>query len=100
ELQKEAHLLLERATLLRQKLKALGLNIGNASTHIIPIILQQAQKTLLAQNQLIKQGIRVSAIRPPSVPANQSRLRVALNIKHDEHALQTLFDAIKIITSI
>ncbi len=78
------------ADVLRTRLQAQGIKTGNSSTHIIPLILQTPLNTVMAQRALAKQGIRVSAIRPPSVPASQSRLRIALNPSHDERALDKL----------
>ncbi len=93
-MQPPAQMLLQRAAELRRKLQALGYNTGSSCTHIIPIILKQANQVLKAQRLLAKQRIQVSAIRPPSVPLNQSRLRIALNITHDQHAIATLLNAL------
>lgn len=94
QLQNQANTVLERATWLRSRLHAQGIDTANSSTHIIPLILQAPSSTLKAQRVLAKQGIRVSAIRPPSVPPSQSRLRIALNPSHDEMALEVLLGAL------
>lgn len=46
---------------------------------ILPIILKSNDAALLAQEKLYKEGMLVGAIRPPSVPAGTSRLRLSLN---------------------
>lgn len=97
-MQPAAQVLLQQAAKLRLKLQALGYNTGRSSTHIIPVILEQADQVLKAQRMLAKQNIRVGAIRPPSVPVNQSRLRIALNLTHDNHALTALVKAFHAIT--
>ncbi len=93
-LQNEVKNLFERAQQLRDDLHKLGFKTCNSSTHIIPIILEDAATTMKAQQYLSEQGIRVSAIRPPSVPPQQSRLRIALNLKHDEQAIGKLLLAL------
>jgi 8-amino-7-oxononanoate synthase len=82
--------LFHTANTLRQKLQALGFNTGDSVSHIIPIILEDAQKTLATQRFLASKGIRVSAIRPPSVPLQQSRLRIALCTTHTDAACEAL----------
>jgi len=88
--QPKAKKLLEQAAWLREQLKTQGFNTANSSTHIIPILLPSAADTLTWQRTLSERSIRVSAIRPPSVPTSQSRLRIALNTSHDEVALKEL----------
>lgn len=98
-LQPQVKMLLENAHQLRNQFKAIGFNTGTSSTHIIPIILKDAKKTLIAQRFLNEQDIHVSAIRPPSVGPNQSRLRIALSLTHDEKALQALRNCISSLRS-
>ncbi|WP_368664604.1 aminotransferase class I/II-fold pyridoxal phosphate-dependent enzyme, partial [Oleiphilus sp. HI0086] len=40
------------------------------------------------------QGILVTAIRPPTVPANTSRLRVTFSADHDLAHVEQLLDAL------
>lgn len=70
--------LLENASYLRCKLTEMGLNIGKTETHIIPIILESEEKALKAKQILQENKIIVSAIRPPTVPPDSSRIRIAL----------------------
>lgn len=93
--QLQAQNLLEKAQSLRDKLKATGFNTGNSTTHIIPIILKDPTKTMAAQQFLATRDIRASAIRSPSVPPRQSRLRLALNINHTSESINALCNALK-----
>lgn len=89
-LRTEALTLLADAATFRQQCQLLGFATGTSTTHIIPLIFKQPMQVLAAQQYLARQGIRVSAIRPPSVPPLQSRLRIALTTRHtegDRHAL-------------
>ncbi len=92
-LQKKAQQLLITAQDVRQQLQQLGFNTGTSTTHIIPLILQDAGKTLAAQRFFEQQGIKLSAIRPPSVPMRQSRLRIALTTEHSQEAIKALLQA-------
>lgn len=48
-----------------------------------------------AKQRLLGKGILVSAIRPPTVPPNTSRLRIALNITHMDQDINKLIEALK-----
>lgn len=80
---------------LRQELTRLGYNTLNSTTHIIPIMLGSESKTLAVQVALRERGIMVSAIRPPTVPPNTSRLRIALRSSHTQAHVDTLIHALQ-----
>ncbi|MGL5784000.1 MAG: aminotransferase class I/II-fold pyridoxal phosphate-dependent enzyme, partial [Alphaproteobacteria bacterium] len=88
-------LLFEQAEELRTFLNARGFDTGRSTTPLIPIILGDERKTLLAQQRLLEKGIRVSAIRPPTVPPGTSRLRFALTAHHSTEDIQRLKEALK-----
>ncbi|WP_294035724.1 8-amino-7-oxononanoate synthase [uncultured Moraxella sp.] len=66
-------------------IKSLGLECSSDS-QIVPIILKDNERTMCATAQLAEQGFFVLGVRPPTVPQNQSRLRICLNsaISDDE----------------
>lgn len=70
--------------LMRKLLKQQGVNIIAGETPIIPILLGEAQLTTKFALKLEEQGILVSAIRPPTVPVGQSRLRLTVTAAHNE----------------
>ncbi|WP_339048754.1 8-amino-7-oxononanoate synthase [Candidatus Mesenet endosymbiont of Phosphuga atrata] len=84
---------------IRKRLKELGFNTGNSTTHIIPIILGDENMAITAKAELLKQGFIVSAVRPPTVPPGTSRLRIALNVSHSKSDLDHLICALKQIFS-
>lgn len=92
--------LLTNANKVRQSLQAMGLNTGNSSTQIIPII-AGATKTALTMSQTLEQehGILAIAIRPPTVPPETARLRISLTADHQEEELQQLLTAIQLMIS-
>ncbi|MBQ4832399.1 8-amino-7-oxononanoate synthase [Pseudoalteromonas sp. MMG010] len=61
-----------------------------SNTAIQPIILGCPQQTLDAANSLKNKGIWVSAIRPPTVAHNTSRLRVTLTCEHSKDDIALL----------
>jgi 7-keto-8-aminopelargonate synthetase-like enzyme len=49
---------------------------------IVPVVLGDEASALAAADRLLQAGLLVPAIRPPTVPAGTSRLRVALSAAH------------------
>lgn len=75
---------------LKIKLLDAGLNIGQTNTHILPIIFKQERLVMQLKEELLNSGVVVSAIRPPTVPPNSSRLRVSLTSAHREKDIDRL----------
>lgn len=86
--------LLTLASKLRMELQNLGFKTGNSTTHIVPIILGDEERTMKAKDALAKAGILVSAVRPPTVPSGTSRLRIALTLEHDNQDINALIMAL------
>jgi 8-amino-7-oxononanoate synthase len=78
----------------RRRLDAAGVACGASSTQIIPAIVGDAERALALSAMLMDAGMLVSAIRPPTVPAGTSRLRIALQAQHEMHDVDRLADAI------
>lgn len=93
-LQAERTRLMQTASDLRQRLQAMGLDTGASTTHIVPVILGDEQRTLRARDKLQQRGINVSAVRPPTVPPNTARLRMALASHHTPQQIDALVDAL------
>ena len=86
--------LLKKAKTVRQFFIEHGLDYGDSNTHIIPWIIGDAEKTLLISQLLEEQGILATAIRPPSVPYNKSRIRFCLSAAHSEADMNQLMQAV------
>ena len=54
------------------------------------LIIGDEEKTLLASKKLKEQGLWVTAIRPPTVPLNSSRLRVTICASHNSNDIKYL----------
>lgn len=70
----------------------LGLTTMASSTPIQAVVIGDVSKTLQASEQLMQEGVFVSAIRPPTVPAGTARLRVTFSALHTETQFQKLLD--------
>ena len=73
---------------MRELLTNAGLNIVDGETPIIPIIIGPADLTNRFSKELKKEGILVSAIRPPSVPKEMSRLRLTIMATHTKEEIE------------
>jgi 8-amino-7-oxononanoate synthase len=61
--------------------------ISQDITPIRSIQIGDSHKTLAVAESLKGKGIYVSAIRPPTVPENTSRIRISLSCSHHKHSL-------------
>jgi len=61
---------------------------------IVPVVFGDEARTLAAAATLLDQGMLVPAIRPPTVPAGTSRLRVALSAVHSPAQVDDLAAAL------
>ena len=82
-------------TRFRRHCADLGLSLLESQTPIQAIVLGDVQATLEASRQLLEDGIFVSAIRPPTVPAGTSRLRVTFSAIHTDGQFRKLLDALE-----
>ncbi|MFY8092808.1 MAG: aminotransferase class I/II-fold pyridoxal phosphate-dependent enzyme [Niveispirillum sp.] len=69
----------------RMAVQGVGYDTGASSTQIIPVIAGSEQAALGLQQILEMAGFLAVAIRPPTVPAGTSRLRLSLSAALDDH---------------
>jgi len=62
---------------------------------IQPVVVSDAQHALVISKTLESKGFLVTAIRPPTVPAGTSRLRVTLSAAHEESQVDGLIAALR-----
>ena len=72
----------------------LGLRLMPSQTPIQPIVLGSEAAALAASRALLDQGLWVPAIRPPTVPAGSSRLRVTFSAAHSQADVAQLIDSL------
>jgi len=75
-------------------LQKAGFSTANSCSQIVPVILGKNEDTLNAAAHLQKEGFAVRAIRPPTVPAGQARLRLSLTTKIAEGDLNRLVSSL------
>ncbi len=63
-------------------------------TAIQPVVVGEPGPALAASRALLEQGFFVPAIRPPTVPAGTSRLRISLCASHAHEQLDELAGAL------
>ncbi len=80
--------LLEHSSWLQARLKSIGFNIPASRTPIISVVLGEPEAAVRFSEELFAAGIYIPAIRPPTVPAGTSRLRISLMATHTRDDLE------------
>ena len=76
-------------------LEALGFPMKAVVAPIFPVVLGEEVRALEASRLLRERGFHVKAIRPPTVPAGTSRLRVSLTASHRPGQVDGFLAALK-----
>jgi 8-amino-7-oxononanoate synthase len=66
----------------------------HSATAIQPIVIGGNNHAISLSEKLLKFGIQVSAIRPPTVPAGSARLRITLSTSHEKADIDQLIKAL------
>jgi len=72
-----------------------ALNLPEAQSAIVPVIVGDAAAALAASDLLRDNGFLVVAIRPPTVPAGTARLRFAFTAQHGDDDIARLADIVR-----
>jgi 8-amino-7-oxononanoate synthase len=67
-----------------------ALNLPEAQSAIVPLIIGDTDATLAASQMLEDEGFLVVPIRPPTVPAGTARLRFAFTAQHPDAEIERL----------
>ena len=78
EADNQRKVLQKNADYLRSHLSRKGINTGVSQTHIVPLIVGENKQTVEWSKLLLEAGIALVAIRPPTVPQGEARLRISL----------------------
>lgn len=92
----------ERRERLWQRVRLAGVALGEvagggqgiAPSQILPVVLGSEERTLRVAKAVQGAGYDVRAIRPPTVPAGTSRLRIVINANHGESDISGLAAAL------
>jgi 8-amino-7-oxononanoate synthase len=71
-----------------------GIPLADSGTPIQPVLVGSAGSAVAASARLLERGYFVAAIRPPTVPAETSRLRIALSAAHRDADVEGLVAAL------
>lgn len=93
ELDPQRKAIFDLSNYLRKNLVDLGFTTGNSMTHIIPILFNKQEEAFRAYQKILKSKIKLSFIRPPTVP--KARLRIALNASHNLEDINRLISSLK-----
>ncbi|HEX9237399.1 MAG TPA: 8-amino-7-oxononanoate synthase [Xanthobacteraceae bacterium] len=72
-----------------------ALNLPDAQSAIVPVIVGDTAAALAASDRLCDNGFLVVAIRPPTVPAGTARLRFAFTAQHDDSDIARLVELVR-----
>ena len=72
-----------------------ALNLPDATSAVVPILMGEADRTLAAARELEAQGFLAVAIRPPTVPEGTARLRLAFTAGHPDAEIDRLAAAVR-----
>ena len=72
-----------------------ALNLPDAQSAIVPVIVGDTAAALAASDSLCDNGFLVVAIRPPTVPAGTARLRFAFTAQHDDSDIARLVELVR-----
>jgi 8-amino-7-oxononanoate synthase len=87
--------LAENARTLRAALASRGVACtGDAASHVVPIVIGSAERTVAIGAALVERGFIVGAVRPPTVPPGTSRLRITVSAAHTGDQLAGLTQAV------
>ncbi|HET6893973.1 MAG TPA: aminotransferase class I/II-fold pyridoxal phosphate-dependent enzyme [Candidatus Baltobacteraceae bacterium] len=91
--------LFSKAALLQAGLAELGLPAPAEQSPIVPIILGDERRAIELMQRCAQRGINAPAIRPPTVPAGTSRLRISVRSDHTDEQIRLLLEQIACLTA-
>lgn len=79
---------------LRSGAAELGIPLSPSLTAVQPLVIGEAAEAVALSRALYERGYWVAAIRPPTVPAGTSRLRITLSAAHTAAQIDGLLDTL------
>lgn len=90
--------LLTRTEHVRDFLREHGFQTGCSASHILPVLTGSNENTMSAHRLLVECGVLSAAIRPPAVPQNTARLRLALRADMEKEHVSLLLKSMKVLS--
>jgi 8-amino-7-oxononanoate synthase len=85
----------QNAARLRARLHDIGVSTAPSTTHIVPVVLGDNERTLALAAALLERGFYVQAIRYPSVPHGSARLRITPMATHSDEDLDRFVEELQ-----
>lgn len=79
----------------REEAAAMGYQLMASWTPIQPLIVGASERAMALSEILAREGILAPAIRPPTVPQGQARLRITFSAAHTDEHLERLLNALR-----
>ncbi len=80
---------------MRTEFRAMGFDVGNTVTPIIPVIIREDMPTIVAWKALYEAGIYTNPVIPPAVPSDSSLLRTSYMATHSDEQLDRVLSTFK-----
>jgi 8-amino-7-oxononanoate synthase len=87
----------DNAEYMRAGLKRLGYDTGASNTPVIPIMIREDYRTVLAWHALIEEGVYTNPVVSPGVPANGALLRTSYMATHTKDHLDRALKGLEIV---
>lgn len=85
------------ASYMRDGLREMGYDVGPSNTPIVPVIIGDDFRTMIAWHALINEGVYTNPVGPPGVPPNQSLLRTSYMATHEREHLDRALAGFKVV---
>jgi len=87
------------ATRLGHGLRAIGYSVPGSDSHILPVIVGEADETMQLSTKLLEHGVFAHGIRPPTVPPGTSRIRATVMATHSGNDIDAAIEAFRVARS-
>lgn len=96
-LENQRSFLFQQIHRVKEKLETLGFQCGQSNSQIIPVLIGLPENAIKLASALQEKNIWTMPIRPPTVPAQSSRLRLTLSAGHREDEIDHLLNSFECI---
>ena len=79
-------------------IKKSNLTVLESDSHIQALLIGSSADAIFFSDELMKRGIYLPAIRPPTVEEGKSRLRISLTVDHEEKDIDYLINILDMIS--
>jgi 8-amino-7-oxononanoate synthase len=85
----------EISNYMREELEAMGFNVWNSQTPIIPVVIGGMRDCFRFWKDLFEAGVYVNAVVPPAVPKGQALVRTSYMATHTDEHLNRILEAFR-----